>query len=385
MRFIHTADWQLGKPFGRFDPETRAALTEARFDVIDALGRAAAEHGAGHVLVAGDVFDTEGPDERTVVQAVTRMERHACRWWLLPGNHDFTRNGGLWDRVRRRAAANVTVLAEPQPHQIEDGVWLLPAPLLHRHTRDDPTEAFERMDTPGARLRIGLAHGSIRDFGSQGEAPNLIPPDRARRSNLDYLALGDWHGTLQVDARTWYSGTPETDRFGRDGPGQCLLVDLVENVASASGPAVTPLRTGRYQWLQRDWPVADAIGFASLCDDLLAACEPAATLLRLSLSGIVPLTDRVAMLARVEDDLAHRLRHLDVRDADVVARPTEEDLAALSTEGMIGRAGAMLRARIDADGPDAPRARRALERLFVEALREQNGREPNARVRENAA
>ncbi|MFD1960957.1 hypothetical protein ACFSHP_21710 [Novosphingobium panipatense] len=76
------------------------------------------------------------------------------------------------------------------------------------------------------------------------------------------------------------------------------------------------------------------------------------------------------MLARIEDDLTHRLRHLDVRDADVVARPTEEDLTALSSEGMIGRAGALLRARIADDGPDAPRARRALERLFVEALRE---------------
>ena len=49
------------------------------------------------------------------------------------------------------------------------------------------------MDTPGARLRIDIAHGSIRDFGTQGETKNQIAPDRARRLNLDYLALGDWH------------------------------------------------------------------------------------------------------------------------------------------------------------------------------------------------
>lgn len=371
MRFIHTADWQLGKPFGRFDAETRAALTEARFDAIDTLGKAAVDHGVDHVLVAGDVFDTEGPDERTVVQAVTRMERHACRWWLLPGNHDFARNGGLWDRVRKRAAGNITLLTEPAPHEIEESVWLLPAPLLLRHTLDDPTEAFASMDTPGARLRIGLAHGSIRGFGTQGETKNLIAPDRARLSKLDYLALGDWHGTLQVDAQTWYSGTPETDRFqaGRDEPGQALLVNLEPGKAM-----VTPLATGRFRWLSRDWPVADAIGFAALTDDLLTACEPAATLLRLTLSGIVTLTDRVAMLAQIEDDLAHRLRYLDVRDADLVAKPTDDDLAALSSEGMIGRVGALLRAKIAEDGSDASRARRALERLFVEALREQGER-----------
>ena len=67
MKLIHTADWQLGKPYGRFEPEVRAALSEARFDAIDAIGKAAALHGVDHVLVAGDVFDTEGPEDRTIV------------------------------------------------------------------------------------------------------------------------------------------------------------------------------------------------------------------------------------------------------------------------------------------------------------------------------
>jgi DNA repair exonuclease SbcCD nuclease subunit len=44
LRLIHTADWQLGKPYGRFDSDVRAALSEARFDAIDAIGKAAAEH-----------------------------------------------------------------------------------------------------------------------------------------------------------------------------------------------------------------------------------------------------------------------------------------------------------------------------------------------------
>ncbi len=30
LRLIHTADWQLGKPYGRFDSDVRAALSEAR-------------------------------------------------------------------------------------------------------------------------------------------------------------------------------------------------------------------------------------------------------------------------------------------------------------------------------------------------------------------
>ncbi len=73
LRLIHTADWQLGKPYGRFDSEVRAALSEARFDAIDAIGKAAVEHGAAHVLVAGDVFDTEGPEDRVCESVIGRL------------------------------------------------------------------------------------------------------------------------------------------------------------------------------------------------------------------------------------------------------------------------------------------------------------------------
>lgn len=368
IRLIHTADWQLGKPYGRFDCDVRAALTEARFDAIDALGKAAAENGAVHVLVAGDVFDTEGPEDRVIVQAVSRMQRYACTWWLLPGNHDFARNSGLWDRVRAKGATNVRILTEPAACEMEPGHWLLPAPLTHRHNLDDPTVLFDSMETPGARLRIGLAHGSIRDFSSRGEAQNQIAPDRAQRSGLDYFGLGDWHGALRVDARTWYSGTPETDRFQRDEPGQALLVTLEPGVE----PIVSPIRTGRFQWLMRDWAISDVDFFAAESDRFLADVEPSATLLQLTLTGIVSLSDRIAILARLENDLRHRIRHLAVRSEDLVGRPSEQDLADLKVEGMLGTAAAKLIGIIDAGGSESFSAKRALERLFVEYHRGQD-------------
>lgn len=365
MRLVHTADWQLGKPFARFEPDVRALLTEARYDAIDAIGRLATSSNAGHVLVAGDVFDTEGPEDRVIVQAITRMSRHACRWWLLPGNHDYARNGGLWDRVRSKGAENVTVLAESAPHEIESGVWLLPAPLEYRHQLEDPTELFDTMDTPGASLRIGVAHGSIHDFGSRGETRNQITPDRARRSRLDYLALGDWHGSLCVDSRTWYSGTPETDGFQRDDPGHALLVDI----EPGTEPVVTQVRTGRFQWLSRDWLVNDVTSFTSEFDRLLAEIEPSATLLKLSLAGITSLNDRIQILGRLENEIGHMLRHLEVRSDDLVGRPSDEDLAELKVEGMLGTAAEKLNTKIEAGGADAVIAKRALERLFVEYQR----------------
>ena len=60
MKFIHSADWQLGKPYGRFESEVRAGLSEARFEAIDTLGRMAVEYGAQHVVVAGDISTPKG-------------------------------------------------------------------------------------------------------------------------------------------------------------------------------------------------------------------------------------------------------------------------------------------------------------------------------------
>lgn len=366
LKILHSADWQLGKPFGRFEPDVKAALTEARFDAIDTLGRVAAENGAKHIVVAGDIFDTEAPEDRTIVQAISRMTRHECRWWLLPGNHDFARNGGLWDRVRQRAGANIAILSEPVPCEIEPSIWLLPAPLIHRHNLEDPTELFDAMETPGASMRIGIAHGSIRDFGSRGETKNQIAPDRAQRSSLDYLALGDWHGTLRVDARTWYSGTPETDRFQRDEPGHALLVDL----EAGREPLITPVPTGRFQWLVRDWMVNDAAAFDAEFEQILVEIDAPNTLLQLTLAGITSLGDRISILARLENDIRHYLRMLDIRADDLVGRPSEDDLASLAVEGILGVAAAKLNSRIEDGGSEGLIAKRALERLFVEYSRE---------------
>jgi hypothetical protein len=247
------------------------------------------------------------------------------------------------------------------PCELEAGHWLLPAPLTHRYNLDDPTALFDTMETPGATLRIGLSHGSILDFSSRGEAQNQIAPDHAQRSNLDYLALGDWHGALRGDARTWYSGTPEIDRFQRDEPGYALLVTLKRGAE----PAVSPIRTGRFQWLMRDWTIPDADGFVAECDRLLGPIEPSATLLQLWLDGIVSLSDQIAILGRLDNDL----RHLAVAADDLVGRPSEQDLADLQVEGMIGTAAAKLMSMIEVGGNDGVTAKRALERLFVEYQR----------------
>jgi len=365
LKIIHTADWQLGKPFGRFPREVSGALSEARLDAIDRIAAVAADRGAAHVLAAGDVFDNVDPGDRIVMQALSRMERTNLTWWLMPGNHDHARPGGLWSRLRRLAPTRIRIVDTPEPVEMEDGAWLLPAPLEHRKTTSDPTASMGDMATPAGALRIGMGHGSITEFGASGESANLIPPDRAHSAGLDYLALGDWHGFLAVGDRTAYSGTPETDRFGRDEPGACVAVD----VRQGEVPAIERVATGRYRWLSRRWEVSTDEDLQRELVALRAEARSSDVLLSLKLSGVASLADRVAIVAELEDRLAHELRHLDVDAGGLVAKPTQDDVARIDVQGALAGAAATLQARANEGGPDAGVAAAALERLYVEAMR----------------
>lgn len=365
LKIIHTADWQLGKPFGRFPQEVRSALAEARLDAIDRLGTAASSSGATHIVVAGDVFDNVEPGDRIVMQALSRMERAPVTWWLMPGNHDHARAGGLWSRVRSRAPQNVRIVDRPEPIEMDDETWLLPAPLEHRKTVSDPTSAMVDMATPPGALRIGLAHGSITEFGAAGDSSNLIPPDRAKSAGLDYLALGDWHGFLTIGDRTAYSGTPEIDRFGRDEPGGCIAVSL----RSGDAPELQPLETGRYRWLSRRWNVESMEALERELTTFRGQLRLSEVLLSLALTGVASLAERVAITSAVEGRLAHELRHLDLDADGLSARLTPEDVAQIDVQGALGGATAALQARADGVGTDARIAAAALERLYVEAMR----------------
>lgn len=365
VRIVHTADWQLGKPFGRFPEDVRAALAEARLDVIDTIGTLAIERKAGHVLVAGDVFDNLDPGDRILVQALSRMGKVGVQWWLMPGNHDHARADGLWSRVRAKAPANVHVLDTAEAVELEEGVWLLPAPLEHRRTRDDPTSYFSDMATPAGTTRIGLAHGSIAEFGGSSEATNLIPPDRWRTGRLDYLALGDWHGHLLVNDRTAYSGTPEVDRFGREDVGSVIVAD----VASGDPPKLERVETGRYRWLAQQWEVTSAEDSARLLGSLRRDHDLAKTLLDLKLNGAASLADRISILGVLNDELAHELRWLGVASDQLVPRPTADDLANIDVQGTLAAAASALQAQIDLGGAGSALAGVALERLYIEAVR----------------
>jgi DNA repair exonuclease SbcCD nuclease subunit len=346
--FLHTADWQIGKAFRSMPADVAAALADARLDAIDRLAEAATAAGARHVLVAGDVFDSLTLSPKTVRQALARIARHPnLTWHMLPGNHDAHRPGGLWERLAADdPPGNMGAHLAPGPTEIEPGVFLLPAPLTGRAASLDPTAYYDAAGTPKGVYRIGLAHGSVQGFGSSGDAAINIAPGRAASAGLDYLALGDWHGAKEINARTWYAGTPEPDRFTDNEPGHALIVRLETPGVPA---AVEKVRIGRYVWQRRELELRGADDLAALEQ---SAARPGDVLLQLVLTGRVTAGDRQAIarrLARLEAEL----RHLDADVSALTSRAGNGDLEALGASRELRQLGERLAASPLPEAADA--------------------------------
>ena len=162
FRFIHSSDLHLGRRFGNFPEDIRGRLEEARHAAIDGLSAAARNHGAGHVLIAGDLFDTKTPSNRVWRQALAAMAAaEDIQWWIIPGNHDSLAAEALWDPVRAQSPGNMHLCDAAEPVEIVPGVKLLPSPVPSRFPGRDVTEWMPGCPTPEGSLRIGLAHGGI--------------------------------------------------------------------------------------------------------------------------------------------------------------------------------------------------------------------------------
>lgn len=381
ITFLHTADWQLGKPYQRVTDETkRARLQHERIAGLRRIGEAAREADAAFVLVAGDLFDSTSPLNTVVAAACEAIGAMKIPVLVIPGNHDYGGPGSLWEqpffvREREKLAPNLRILLTPAPVVLEQAV-LFPAPLLRRHDPADPTawirQAFESPDFPTDLPRIVLAHGSVQGFESaqddddeEARGLNLIDLKRLPDEEIDYIALGDWHGTKQISAKAWYAGTHEIDRFpkGADNdPGNVLLVQASRGAV----PQVEKKRTGHFRWNDVPYRFSEDEGFSAF----EAALEQRIgewgqdSLLKLSLEGSLGI-ETSHRLAQLMDSLQARLLRVKLEDRVTIA-PTEEEMQALAQrpgDPLIESVAAQLIARTSGDQADI--ARLALRELYA--------------------
>jgi len=386
-RFLHTADWQLGKPFaGIGDVQKRSLVQQERFTAIHRIGLAATEHRAEFVVVAGDLFDSASVTKATVSAACSAIGRLGLPVIAIPGNHDHGGPGSIWQQAffQRECASlapNFRILLSAEPVELETAV-IFPCPLLRRAESADPTAWLRSLDLAadafGGKPRIVLAHGSTQGFGTtsdddeiDGGATNLLDLSKLAAPTFDYIALGDWHGTKQVGPKAWYSGTPELDRFPKgdsNEPGHCLTV-----TASRGGlPQVQPVRTARLGWHQLACDFADDGALARLQQavEALVGIRSHEDLFRLELTGSLGI-EAATRLEQFLESLDARLLRIKLSNRTVIS-PSADEIAALTqrtSDPLISRVATQLVARAAGAGEEAAVARIALRELHAACSR----------------
>ncbi|MCX5512943.1 DNA repair exonuclease [Kaistia algarum] len=366
FRFLHTADWQIGKPFANVPGDAGAALRAQRISTVAEIARLAETRQLDAVLVAGDAFDSNEVHDRTILRTLDALKLFSGRWIFLPGNHDAALAHSVWTRMRQMGLEeNITIADQSVPIEGWDGrAVILPAPLRRRRESLDQTEWFEGAATAEGALRIGVAHGSVANrLPGMAEAANEIPETRAETAGLGYLALGDWHGALKIAPRTYYSGTPETDRYRANQSG---FVQIVELAGPRAPEQVETIRTGHYDWHDWDAELVDGTANAPLALLENMVSDPARAVVALRLTGSLSLAERYRLNGELEN-WRNRLHHLDLDDSGLLEDPTEDDLDALDTSGFVRLALERLKARAsDPADPLAPAARVALRMVYLD-------------------
>ncbi|GAB1487092.1 hypothetical protein MASR2M79_21450 [Aminivibrio sp.] len=126
VRFLHTADWQMGMKAARFG-EVGKRVREERLAAGRRVIEAARQREVDFILVAGDLFEDNAVDRTLVQQGADIPASASCIVFVLPGNHDPLVPGSVWEHRCWKAWSNVIILKENAPFAAP-GCTLFPVP-----------------------------------------------------------------------------------------------------------------------------------------------------------------------------------------------------------------------------------------------------------------
>ena len=377
MRFLHTADWQLGMTRHFLNGEAQPRYSAARRDVVAALGAVAAESGAEFVVVAGDVFEDNQLAPRVISQSLEAMRAIGIPVYLLPGNHDPLDAASVYTSALFVAECpdNVVVLDRAGIYEVRPGLELVAAPWRSKvPTTDLVAEVLDGLpaDRCTEVTRVLVAHGGVDLLDPDKNKPSLIRlaavTDALDRGAIHYVALGDKHSRTQVgdSGRVWYSGSPEVTNYDHveSDPGHVLVVDIDET-DPARPVGVESRHVGRWKFVTLQRTVDTDRDIADLDVNLDLMPDKERTVVQVALTGSLTITDK-ALLDGCLDKYTRLFAALTVweRHTEIAVLPADGEFDDLGIGGFAAAAVDELVAAARADGDSGDDARAALGLLL---------------------
>ena len=238
MRFIHTADWHLGKFFKNQSLiEDQQYILKKFLEIVD-------EQKVDAIIIAGDIYDRNIPTEDAVnlfdwVLNELILERN-LHVLCIAGNHDsevrLNFGNKLFENTNFHIRAKLQDVNEPVILNDEYGeIYFSLIPYFdpprvkaafkneEEKSEDDDEKnltydeacqilvEYARSKIPDNSRSIAVTHAFIvggKESGSERKLPGgLIPVKPAHFQKYNYTALGHLHGSTQTNSKVRYSGS----------------------------------------------------------------------------------------------------------------------------------------------------------------------------------
>jgi exonuclease SbcD len=226
MRFLHTADWHLGRPFHG------ESLLDAQAGAIEHVAEVARSYAVDAILVSGDLYDRALPPVEAVRLADDALGRlsELCPVVVISGNHDSATRLGFGSGLLARAGVHVrTDPAAIGRPVLLGGACVYAIPYLE----PDVTRAALGCDERGHGPVLGAAMAAVRaDLATRPAGTRSIVMAHAfvtgavgcaserdlavggaasvaasTFAGVDYVALGHLHGPQRMGERARYAGS----------------------------------------------------------------------------------------------------------------------------------------------------------------------------------
>ena len=249
MRFIHTADWHLGKLFGQ------RHMTEDQAYVLEELLALCKDVHPDALIIAGDVYDRAVPPPEAVNlfnEILTRIAEQGIRVLYIAGNHDsavrldfgaqLLRASGIYPAGIVRAAEPPVVLSDEYGDVYFSLIPYGDPPHVREAFALDENLSFDRalaVQIAAARAQIPLSARSVAVAhafvigGQTSESEHALSvggSDQVSAENFaaySYTALGHLHAPQRAGAEhIRYSGS--LLKYSFDEARQKKGVELIE-------------------------------------------------------------------------------------------------------------------------------------------------------------
>jgi DNA repair protein SbcD/Mre11 len=232
IKLLHTSDLHLGSKFrllGKNAERYRRQLVKTFEKIVDI----AIQNNVDIFMIAGDLFDKPTAstyDTASLIDSISKLTASGIYVIMIAGNHDRLTQDCIYNRpeIKNINSDLFKFFYSDEPEQ-----WYIAkldatihgASVVTAKQKTSQLKMYSKNDN--SKYNIGLIHGSV-DLSNE---PDNYPIYQEDLKNLDYnyLALGDWHGLLEINKKAWYCGSPEVLSIGQKNSGYVLLVDIDDN------------------------------------------------------------------------------------------------------------------------------------------------------------